>query len=248
MIGALEAEWIKLRSVRANLILIIIALAVPIVLSFLIAALAPFGGGTLDREVFGVAVITPAAVAAYLCGVLGVLGIGQEYRHSTIRVTFAAQPNRSVVLAAKSIVYGVFGLLVGLLALSLSFVTAAICFAVRDLTFEVTIAPMVGAVLLITLMTLFGFGLGAVMRQPAAAIPVFLIWPLIIEGIIGLILDSVDESLVRWLPFRSAQELVNFTGTAATPVFSRTVSGLYFAGWTAVVVALGWWLVERRDA
>jgi len=248
MIGALEAEWIKLRSVRANLILIIIALAIPILLTLLIAALAPFGGATLEREVFGITVITPALVAAYLCGVLGVLGIGQEYRHNTIRVTFAAQPNRSVVLAAKSIVYGVFGLVIGVLSLALSFATASICFAVRDLSFEVVVTPMIGAVLLCVLMTLFGFGLGAVMRQPAGAIPVFLIWPLIIEGIVSLILDSVDESLVRWLPFRSAQELVNFTDASGIPVFSRAVSGLYFAGWTAAVVMIGWWLVERRDA
>ncbi len=248
MIGALRAEWIKLRSVRANIILIVIALAIPVVLTFLIAAIAPFGGTTFDREVFGVAIITPAVVAAYLCGVLGVLGIGQEYRHNTIRVTLAAQPNRSVVLAAKTVVYGLFGLAIGVLALSLSFATGAICLAARDISFEVAIEPMIGAVLLCVLLTLFGFGLGAVMRQPAGAIPVFLIWPLIIEGIVGLILQSIDESLVRWLPFRAGQELANFTVAVDTEVFSRVVSGLYFTAWTAAIVALGWWLVERRDA
>lgn len=248
MIGALQAEWIKLRSVRANVILIIIALAVPVVLTLLIAAIAPFGNTVFQEEVFGVAVITPAVVAAYLCGVLGVLGIGQEYRHNTIRVTLAAQPNRSVVLAAKTIVYGLFGLAIGIIALALSFATGAICLAARDIPYKVVVAPMIGTVLMCVLLTLFGFGLGAIMRQPAGAIPVFLIWPLILEGIVGLILRSIDDSLVKWLPFRSAQELANFTMAIDTEVFSRVVSGLYFGAWTVGIVAIGWWLAERRDA
>lgn len=248
MIGALEAEWIKLRSVRANVILIIIALAVPVLLTLLIAAIAPFDGTVFQEEIFGVAVITPAVVSAYLCGVLGVLGIGQEYRHNTIRVTFAAQPNRSVVLAAKTIVYALFGLVIGVVALALSFATGAICLAARDIPYKVVVPPMIGAVLMCVLLTLFGLGLGAIMRQPSGAIPVFLIWPLILEGIVGLILRSIDDSLVKWLPFRSAQELANFTVLVDTDAFSRVVSGLYFGGWTVGIVAIGWWLAERRDA
>lgn len=250
MIHAVRAEWIKLRSVRANIILIVIAVAVPVVLSALISAFASFGPFANPDEAFGVTVIAPSILACYLSGVLGILGIGQEYRHNTIRVTFAAQPRRSVVLGAKTLVYGVFALAVVFLASALCLVASSAVFAARDLQYRVSAAPLVGLAILCVLMTLFAFGVGCMIRQPAGAIPIFLLWPLLVEGIVSLILDQIDPGLGRWLPFRTGQQLAGFSDSASegTEHFSRMVSGAYFGAWTLLVVVLGWWVVERRDA
>lgn len=247
MIGAIRSEWVKFRSVRANLILICIAVAAPVVLTVLIAGLAPFGGLMMGEEVFSTTVIAPSMVAVYLCGVLGVLGIGQEYRHNTIRVTFAAQPRRSTVLGAKTIVYGTFGLVTGALTSGLCLLLAAAIVNGRDRVFATVWADMLGLLILFVLVTWFGFGLGSIMRQPAGAIPVFLLWPLLIEGIAGLILDSVQSGYSKWLPFRAGQRIVLSQGDFSDSL-PRIAAGAYFAAWTVAIVATGWWLVKRRDA
>jgi len=249
VIGAIRSEWIKFRSVRANVILIAIALAVPLILSILISSLASFNGLSDSGDVFGASVVVPSMLAVYLCGVLGVLGIGQEYRHNTIRVTFAARPRRSTVLAAKSVVYGVFGIAVGIVTPMLCLVASALILRGRNIHYEVSGVVLIGFVVLCLLMTLFGFGLGSILRQPAGAIPVFLIWPLVVESIVAAIFSSVNRKVIRWLPFQSAQQLVDFgNNRPAEEHFSRALSGVYFGLWTLVIVALGWWLVERRDA
>lgn len=249
MIGSIRSEWIKFRTVRANVILIAITLALPLVLS-VVLALVVDGGEADPSNSFGAAVLAPSMIAVYLCGVLGVLGIGQEYRHNTIRVTFAAQPRRSLVMLGKTIVYGTFGLLVGIVTPMLCLVISAVTMRARDVPYETSGASLVGIAVLCVLTTLFGFGLGSVMRQPAGAIPVFLLWPLLVESIVGAIFSSVNPDLVRWLPFRSGQQLARFgdgsMGDGAE--FSRVVSGVYFGAWTVALLALGWWLVERRDA
>jgi ABC-2 type transport system permease protein len=245
---AIRAEWIKFRSVRANAILITIAVLAPVALSILVASLVRFDRANTAREVYGAVVIAPAVLASYLCGVLGVLGIGQEYRHSTIRVTFAAQPRRSVVLGAKAAVYGAFGLFIGVLAPALALVAGGIISSARHHPLHVEPASWAGVAVLCTLLTWFGFGLGSIMRQPAGAIPVFLIWPLVVEGILSAIFESVNRRLERWLPFRAGQRLAAFGSDQGVVSFGRVGSGLYFAAWTVAVVAIGWWLVQRRDA
>jgi ABC-2 type transport system permease protein len=227
----------------------VITLALPIALS-IVLALVSNNAMTEPNNAFGATVVAPSMIAVYLCGVLGVLGIGQEYRHNTIRVTFAAQPRRSRVLAGKTIVYGTFGLLVGIVTPALCLLTSSIIMRARNLPYEANGAALVGIAVFCLLTTLFGFGLGCVMRQPAGAIPVFLLWPLLVESIVGAIFSSVNPNLVRWLPFRSGQHMVNFGGDSmgGGGHFSRVVSGAYFGVWTLVLVVLGWWLVERRDA
>ena len=191
MIGSIRSEWIKFRTVRANVILMSITLGLPLVLSVILAAVAN-NSMTDPSNSFGAAVIAPSMVAVYLCGVLGVLGIGQEYRHNTIRVTFAAQPRRSIVLAGKAFVYATFGLIVGVVTPALCLVATAIIMRSRDLPYETDGAALAGVAVLCLLTTLFGFGLGCIMRQPAGAIPVFLLWPLLVESIVGAILSSVS--------------------------------------------------------
>lgn len=246
MNDAIRSEWIKFRTVRANVVLIIIAIGAPFVLSVLLALLGDFDP-EFPQDTYPVIVLVPGVICAYLAGVLGVLGIGQEYRHNTIRVTFAAQPRRSLVLAAKTIVYGAFGLGIGLLTQLICLVSGSLILKSRDLPFEINSASFIGLTLTCGMFTLFGFGLGCILRQPGGAIPAFLVWPLVVENIVGAILFQIDNKLVRWLPFRAGMRLSG-TGNDFFDYFGRVTSGLYFAAWTAAVVAFGWWLVERRDA
>jgi ABC-2 type transport system permease protein len=247
VIHAIRSEWIKLRTARANVVLIVLAVAVPLGLSLLIAFFGDFEFSD-GRDTFAATVLGPCFLCTFLAGVVGVLGIGQEYRHSTIRVTFAAVPRRGRVLGAKIAVTVAFGALIGLVTQLLCLLAASVVLGMDDVHVSLfdpgeNLAAFTGQVVLCGLFTLLGFGLGAILRQPAGAIPLLLLWPLIGESIIGGIFPKVG----RWLPVSNGLRLA-VTGDAGEQTFGRLAAGLYFAAFVAVVVAIGWVLVERRDA
>ncbi len=251
MNAANRSEWIKFRTVRANVVLILCAIGGPLLISVLSATFGDFEFED-SADTFTVIVLGPTYICAFLAGVLGVLGIGQEYRHNTIRVTFAAQPRRSVVLAAKTIVNGAFGLAIGLFTPLLCFGIGWVILKLRDVDLSLTdpsvnLIALIGQGLFAAMLTLMGFGLGCIMRQPAGAIPTLLLWPLIAEGILTGVLEAVWEGSWKWLPFRAGFRLgINYD--AANEFLSRPAAGFYFLAWTAAIVGLGWWLAERRDA
>jgi ABC-2 type transport system permease protein len=247
MTYAIRSEWIKLRTARSNVVLICIAVAGPVLVSTLTALFNDFE--TSDGlDTFGATVLGPCFLCVFLAGVIGVLGIGQEYRHNTIRVTFVADPRRSRVLAAKVLVTTAFGAGIALVTQTLCYLEASLILTSKDINIGITdpgdnLAGFLGQIVLSGLFTLLGFGLCAIMRQPAGAIPVLLLWPLIGEGIIG----GIFPRLGRWLPFRNGLRLP-LTGDIGDDALSRVGAGIYFTGFVALVVAVGWFLVERRDA
>jgi ABC-type transport system involved in multi-copper enzyme maturation permease subunit len=246
MTDAVRSEWIKLRTTRATVLFIFFAVAAPVVLSVLIAIFGDFDTAT-GNDTFTATVLGPCYLTTFFAGIVGILGIGQEYRHNTIRVTFTSEPRRSKVLTAKLLVSTLFGVLIGLIALLLCFAVAKPILSSRDVAMgfdnpSENVAGFFGQVVLCGLFTVLGFGLCAAVRQPAVAIPVIFVAPIVVEPIIaGFWPDGL-----KWLPFQAGLRLP-LTGEQAD-FFSRIPSGLYFGAWVAAVVIVGWVLVQRRDA
>ena len=102
-----KAEWIKLRSVRVNVIGIGAAAVALVLLGVLFSALAPTDmgpGGTATDSVslaFG-----GTSLSQLIIGVLAALFVGSEYASGLIRTTFGAVARRTRVLRAKAIVFG----------------------------------------------------------------------------------------------------------------------------------------------
>jgi ABC-2 type transport system permease protein len=251
MINAIRSEWIKLRSARSNIVLVCLAIGLPLVISTLISIFADMGDSD-SVDVMAALVLGPCFICVIMAGVIGVLGIGQEYRHNTIRVTFTGEPRRSRVLAAKVIVTTVFGLGIGLLTQALCLAVSKTIFSVRDIEVAffdagVNATAFIGQVLLCGLFTLAGFGLGAILRQPAGAIPILVVFPLVVEPILSGLLGLIADNAGKWLPFQQGIRLA-VNAETGSEVFSRLYAGLYFGGFVAVLVAIGWVLVEGRDA
>ncbi len=254
MIDAIRSEWIKLRTVRGNVVLALLGVLIPVALATAIAAFGNFEFSD-GLDTFGATVLAPGYLCVFLAGVVGVLGISQEYRHNTIRVTFTADASRSRVLAAKVAVTTLYGSGIALTSGLLSFLIAKLIFSARDISIGFThpgenLAGFAGQIVLCALFTLAGFGLGAILRQPAAAIPILLLWPLIGEQVFLRLLLSIvgADGGAKWLPFQAGLSLPA-TGTGdADDLFGRVGSGLLFGSLVAVLVAIGWLLVQRRDA
>lgn len=253
MINTLRSEWIKLRSVRMNLVLCIIAVAFPLLVSILTSALAnprDLDTGTLAGTVTGTSVIT-----ALLLGVIGVVSIGGEFSHGTIRPTFAATPRRSRVLIAKGIITAGAALVVQGTVVLLAYGVSSMIASSRDASISLAAQPearngLIGIIVFAVIVSLLGLALGLLIRNMPSAIAVLILWPLLIEGIIGGILSvaGVDNAF-KWMPFQAGIQLGNpDNGSGGSDALARVPAGLYFAAVTLVVAFIGATFTNRRDA
>ena len=244
--AAVRSEWIKLRTARSSVVLLVLAVFGPIALTVLVCFAA--SKNDIEGENLMSLVLAGANLGSILIGVLGVLVIGQEYRHNTIRVTFTSEPRRLRVLGAKMLTIAVTALLAGAVAAGLSYVIGNAILTSRglDITIEGTtqLRALVGVVVLYGLYALAGLGVGAIIRATAGAITLLVVWPVIIEPIIGALISSTH----KYLPFIAASALVDTDQPRPDDLFSPWVGALWFAGFVALLLVIGSVLVSRRDA
>jgi ABC-2 type transport system permease protein len=246
-VNLVRSEWIKLWSVRSHQVMLGIAAVVSVGFALLVSLIIPNDPAQLgpDFDPFTVA-LAGAGMASLLVGAVGVLLISGEYRHGTLRVTFAAEPHRTRVLAAKCVVGLLGGLLVGAVSVPLSLAVALPILSVRD--FEVSVGGFsfwraaAGAMLLFGLNVLVGLALGTILKSSAAAIALFAILNVLVEPIIGLLIGDWR----RFLPFSAASEVVN--PKPVDPGLGWPLGLAYFCAWLLVLLVLGAWLLNRRDA
>lgn len=245
MIDALRAEWIKFSTLRSSWVLVIVAVAFPLVILLLTAAFADDIGTSAEVAEF---VTGTTVVSSLLLGTLAVLSITSDYGHNTIRPTFAALPDRWRVLLAKPIVQVAVTVAVVILVVVVGWVGVS-AFAAGDqsLSADGVVPALVGIVLLAVGLTILGYGLGLILRNTALAICFLLLWPLIAEGLIaGLFAALGWHGLQRWLPYQAGFNLI--IADEPDDHLSRLGSGLWFFAWVLAIAAVGLWSAKRRDA
>jgi len=206
---ALRSEWVKLRTVRRTTWSLLLFVGISILFTSLLTSGSsteggsPGHGGDNDIVMDSLAGIWFGAIAA---AVLAVLVITSEYSTGTIRTTFAANPRRRTVLAAKTLVVGGVVLLVGL-------ATSAACFQVgqwflrgNGFNYEggypaVTLADddalraVLGTGVYLGLLAVFSLGVGAVLRHTAGAIT--LVLASLLAPVIAL--NFLPEGIADWV-------------------------------------------------
>ena len=254
MTDLLRSEWFKLRTLRLNYVLVIIGLAFVVVITGLVGIFAEVrdfrGNGSADvAEIVGVSAI----LAGLLMSVIGVLAISSEFGHGTIRPTLVATPSRPKVFVAKAIVLTVLafvsGLVIGIVGYLVGFVLlsarGAEGLSLFDSDGTVTIL-LIGLPILFVLLTLFGYGLGLLIRNSPAAVTLAILWPILIETIIGtaLAIGGVDEP-GKFLPYQSALALVSSSSEGFS--YGRVGGGLFFGIVVAVLVGAAIAINNKRD-
>ncbi len=254
MINVLRSEWIKLRTVRMNWILGIVAFAFPLIITLLTAFFSgddnDFTALTLLEVLTGTGV-----VATLLCGVIAAASITGEFGFGTIRPTFAAVPRRIRVIVGKGIVAVTFAMaLLAIVALIGVFVGRPLAEgegATIDFgNYSGSVPAVLGLILLAGLMSLAGYGLGMMTRSTPAAISILIVWPLIAEGLIGGLIHVITkwDNVVEWMPFQAGIRLVFVETESHASGPTRIVAGLYFGGVALLLAAIGAFAVNRRDA
>lgn len=243
MIAAIRSEWIKVSTITVTWVLVVVAVAFPLVVTILTAALAD----DLDRGDLADVLAGTTLVSAVLLGVVACLSITNEFSHGTIRPTFAALPDRWRPLSAKLIVQVAIALVLAALIVGVGWVVGAAITSRPTSLDDGAGAALVGVVVLAVGLALLGYGLGLLIRNSAAAICVLLLWPLIGEGIIAGLLTVIGaDSAVRFLPYSAG---FNMAVSEPDPdSFGRVAGGIYFFVWVAAIVAAGLVRTHRRDA
>lgn len=253
--GVLRSEWTKLRTVRSTLWTLGVTVVLGIGLGAVAAATTAARWKTAslaERLTFDPVRVslTGILLAQLAVGILGVLVMSAEYGTGTIRATFAAVPRRPLVLAGKTIVFGLVALVCGeVVSFAAFFLGQSLLSAPAPHTTigapEVARA-VIGGGLYLTVLGLLALGLASIIRHTAGAISAFVGVLLILPLIVAALPSSIGGPIGRYLPANIGVTLVSVRPDAAS--FSPWVGLGVLAGYAAALLVLGAALLRRRDA
>ena len=251
MIATLSSEWIKLRTIRIHWVLAVLAVLFPVMVATLVAVFAgdlvSVGPEDLSGLIAGTGVIS-----AMLLGAVAAISLTSEYAHGTIRPTYAATPARHRVVLAKLLVSTAVTTVVISATIVLAWASAASILSSRGAELGLpgedgSMTVLLSLALVAVLLTWFATALGLLIRNAPATISLFLLWPLVAEGILAVMLSLIgNEELVRWLPYQAA-----FGTLSSDPDpdgLGRPWAWIWFGGISLGLLALGMVADRRRDA
>ncbi|GEM29968.1 putative ABC transporter, membrane protein [Nocardia neocaledoniensis NBRC 108232] len=250
--GVLAAERIKLTSTRSPWW----CSAVVVLLSVGLAALMALITNIDAEPGQGPPPLTPALAASGVAGfgvmvlmIMAALTVTSEYRFGVIRSSFLAVPNRSKVIVSKAGLVGVYAaVLTGVLAL-VAFVVAKVIVGDEApmLVLDGNWRAIYGIPIYAFLCVLLAIGVGVLVRQAAAAISLIVLWPLLIEGLLGAF-GSFGRAVNPFLPFANANRFLTTEEVSGNWHWGVWGSLIYFAVFVAIVFAGALVVVNRRDA
>lgn len=249
------AEWIKTRSIRSTQWSLVALAVATIGIAVLACAREAAHWNLMSLDDQRSTDVTNLSLNGWylgqlVVGVLGVLAITSEYGNGMIRTTFAAVPQRRLLLAAKAVVLGAVVLVVGLVLSFASFLIGQTLLAGTH--FGATLSngdvlrAVVGAALYATTIALLGLGLGALFRSTAGAVSglfgVLFLPPVLAEAFSG----SWHRTIQRYAPMNAGSRIL--TVLPSQNALSPWTGMAVLAGCTAAVLVAAFWIVHHRDA
>jgi ABC-2 type transport system permease protein len=259
---ALRSEWVKLRTVRSTYWSLLLLVGLSLLFSALACWESETQGGSLGQPGDNDIILNSLAGVFFgqiAAAVLAVLAITSEYTTRMIRTTFAANPRRRSVLAAKALVVAsvVLGvglatsaacLLIGQRILQSNGFTAENGYSALSLADSDALWAVLGSAAYLGLLALFCVGVGAVLRHTAGAITVVLAIVLAPVIAIGFLPEGAAEAVEK-ASLMSAGLAIQQTVQRDDSIPLSQLGGLGVAAAYAVVaMVVAVWLIGRRDA
>jgi ABC-2 type transport system permease protein len=254
----LHAEWTKLRTLPGTIWLVSAIAALTFAVSAAAAAAVTCPTATCGQDPAKVS-LTGVDLSQAVAAILGVLIVSSEYSTSMIRLTFAAMPRRTRVLAAKTtlatgltLVAGTVGVLASVLTARYVMpghgFTAAHGYPPLSLTDPSLLRAAAGSVLYLALIALLSLGIATLVRDSAAAIGIVLGLLYLSPIIAATITDPTwHNRLERYLPMNAGLAIQATRNLAALPI--GPWEGLaVLAAWTAAALLAGSLALHLRDA
>lgn len=253
-VNALQAEWIKLRSLRSTWYTIgcLMVLGVGItVLSTSKAGEDYWSGTAADRAAWDPTAhsLKTFIVAQLIIGVLGILVVTSEFATGLMQTTLAANPRRNRLLAAKAVIATAVAAVAGQLLMFASFFIGQALLAGQHVPYAHLGDPgvlkaIVGGGLYLSAIALLAVGLGTILRATAGALAV-LVGIVFLVPALGGLFPSWMQGVFDFWPTLGAAAIF---GTVPDPDFPHpwlNLGGLW-VGVAAVLVA-AFVVFRRRD-
>jgi len=256
---AFHAEWTKLRTVAGPAWLLAGTVAVTVAVSAAATAAARCPSGTACPVDTTKLSLTGIQAGQAIVAILAVLAISGEYSSGMIRITLAAMPRRSAVLAAKAVILAALVLAAGAIAVGGSVLagrillpghgfTVARGFPLESLADGPTLRAAAGSVLYLVLIALLSLGIATLIRDSAAAIGVVLGLLYLSPIILGVVTDPVwSHRLERYAPMSAGLTIQDTTSLRGLPISPWGGLGV-LAAWAAAALLAGGLLLRWRDA
>src|SRR5215472_9637893 len=255
--GALLSEWTKIRSVRSTYWTLIALVLVSIGLG---AAISAGAAGELNLHPQHKIGFDPTQVSLFaffelgqlVIAVLGAMVITSEYSTGMIRTSLTAQPRRATVFAAKALVFGAIALVVSFVISFVAFFLGQALFASTGIGATLSephvLQAVIGSALIVALVAMFSFGLGAIFRHTAASITTAIGVMFVLPIIIHIMPDSWQQEIIRWLPSSAGEVLTTTVGAPPPYHFAPWGQFAVTAAWAVAAVVAGAILFRKRDA
>jgi len=195
---------------------------------------------------------TQSSGAAVALLVLGLLGLTTEFRHKTITPTLLATPNRWLLLAGKAASYAVFAIVYAVFCVALNFAIAIIWLSAENVPLDYGhgVPGGVGKAFLTLVLTgMFGLGLGALLRNQAAAMVFGIVYFFVLGPLLSVI-PGVRKGYA-WTPGGAIQA---FNSNGVTDGLADDVhllaplaGGLLFVAWSLALLLIGGRISLGRD-
>jgi ABC-2 type transport system permease protein len=255
---ALHAEWTKLRTSPGTiwLLLAVIALTVTVSVLATAAVTCPSGGCAVDPAKVS---LTGIELGQAVVAILAVLAISNEYGTGMIRISLAAMPRRTTVLAAKAAILtglvftaGTIAVLASLLAGRLILpghgFTPAHGYPLLSLGDGPVLRAAAGSVCYLALIALLSLGIATAVRDSATAIGIVLgllyVFPIITQVVSD---PHWRRHLQQIGPMSAGLAVQATTHLSSLPIGPWAGLGV-LAVWAAAALLAGGLLLQLRDA
>jgi hypothetical protein len=251
MINLIRSEVLKIRSTQVWFWMLLLAAAFTALgtIGMVVTAIDDHH----DRHpVDYYSVFTQSQGAGVALLVLGLLGLTTEFRHKTITPTLLATPNRWRLLAGKAASYAIFAVIYALACVALNFAIAIIWLSAAGVPVEYGhgVPGGVGKAFLTLVLTgMFGLGLGALLRNQAAAMVFGIVYFFILDNVLNYVpwirkgYAYTPGGTVK--AFNSNGHVEGMPGDVH--LLAPAAGGLLFLAWSLALLVLGGRFSLNRD-
>lgn len=259
LLRTVRSEFTKLRSVRSTywITFVLVLASVGWCVAYCLGTVHQWPNmSAQDRSGFDAtqdSILGLALLGQLVIVVFGALMITSEYSTGMVRTSLTVMPRRGTLYAAKAAVFAAVSLVVAFVASFGTFFLGRILLSSTHVAMSLSqpgvLRSLIVTALFVEACGLIAFGIGALVRNTAAALTLAFGFLILLPQLIRTLPVFLHNDLVRWVPGGDA--INSMTGTIGGPIphtFSAWGELAVIVGYAAILLAAGAVLFSRRDA